>query len=93
MTWLNSYKTIVGVLITLLSILLRAINKDAGILPALEQQLKDIGDHLAPLLTGIGALLTLVGVVHKKQKAKWIETGKPPAALAPKVEDMPGPRS
>lgn len=68
MKFLNGYKTVLGIGLTLASVILPAIGKDASILPAIGQTLSDIGDHAATLVTGIGAALTLLGLKHKAEK-------------------------
>lgn len=83
---MNGAKTIVGVVISLLSIILPAIGADAAFLPALKTELEELVQHIDEVLTGAGTVLALVGVRHRWLKRRWEETGVPPKQLAP-----PGP--
>jgi hypothetical protein len=60
MKFLNGWKTIIGVIGTVATVLVPKL--DPAIIPA-------IGDHAVGLIQGAFGLLTALGIIHKVEKA------------------------
>lgn len=69
MKFLNGWKTILGTLTTIASVVVPAIvGGDGSIVHEIGEQLGHIGDNISSVVAGAGAVLTLLGLRHRREK-------------------------
>lgn len=70
MKFLDGYKTILGIIGTVLTVVLPALGKNADFVPALISNLQAIGANIPAIAAGASALLMALGIIHKVEKTK-----------------------
>lgn len=69
MRFLNGWKTILGIATTVASVVVPAIvGGTGGIVTEVAGQLEHIGDNISSVVAGAGAILTLLGLKHRREK-------------------------
>lgn len=66
MKFLNGYKTILGIVGTVATVLISS----GGNVGHIGQVVVDASQHVDAILGGAFGLLTVLGIIHKKEKAK-----------------------
>lgn len=81
MKFLNGFKTILGVAILVATTAIKALGKDdGGVINAVGNALGDMADHVASVAAGAGSVLTILGVIHKREKKTEEDTTVPPSS-------------